>query len=180
MSRIGKMPIPLGDKVQAQIAESQVTVKGPNGELSEAFDPEAVDVAIEDGQLLVTRKSDAREHRSKHGLYRSLLANMVHGVTEGYEKQLLISGVGFRAEQKGKNLEVYVGFPEARVLPVPDGVDCAVEDKGVRIILKSADKQKLGQFAANIRRTRPTEPYKGKGVRYSDEIVRKKAGKTAK
>lgn len=179
MSRIGKLPIPVSKDVKVSLGEDTFSVKGPKGELSQWFDVKAIEVEVADDNITVKRLNEERDVRSKHGLYRSLFANMVSGVTEGYKKVLEINGVGFHAELKGKSLEMHVGFPEPRVVAVPDDISVTIEDKNTRIILTSCDKQSIGQVAAEIRRTRPPEPYKGKGVKYSDEVIRKKAGKTA-
>ena len=178
MSRIGKMPIPIPKGITARVEDGKLHVQGPKGELAQWFDQSAVAVEVVEGQVRVARLSDERRERSMHGLYRALFANMVRGVTEGYRRVLEINGVGYRAEIQGKNLALFVGFAGAKVLPVPDGVKAEVE-KNTRIVLTSHDRQRIGQFAAEIRHVRPPEPYKGKGIKYEAEVIRKKAGKAA-
>ncbi|GAC1503089.1 MAG: 50S ribosomal protein L6 [Ktedonobacteraceae bacterium] len=185
MSRIGRAPIVVPPKVQVNWTEGNyVTVKGPKGELSQQVDP-ALALKLEDGQLTVSRPSDSREHRSKHGLYRTLINNMIVGVTTGYTKSLEIHGVGYRAAKVGNNLVVIVGYSHpVEVQPPPgitlffEGVDAAT--KATKISVSGIDKQLVGEFAANIRRIRKPEPYKGKGIRYVGEKVRRKAGKAGK
>lgn len=185
MSRIGRAPIPVPPKVQVSWTdENFVTVKGPKGELSHQVDPELI-LKLEDGNLLVTRSSDSKEHKSKHGLYRTLINNMVVGVTNGYTRQMEIHGVGYRANKVGQNLVILVGYshpievqpPEGITLNV-DGVDPAT--KATRISVSGIDKQQVGQVAASIRQLRKPEPYKGKGIRYTGEAIRRKAGKAGK
>ena len=178
MSRIGKMPVQVPDKVKVKIDGNTVTVSGPKGTLEKTFHP-AMTIEMDDGTLAVHRPSESREHRALHGLTRSLLNNMVQGVNEGFSKRLLIEGVGYRAETKGKSLVLHVGHSH----PVefdPEGVDFTVEDRGKTIIISGPDKQVVGEISAIVRKTRPPEPYKGKGIRYEDERVRRKAGKAGK
>ena len=177
MSRIGKNPIPIPDGVSFQIAPELVTVKGPKGELSERV---SRDMKIEekDGQITVERPSDRGEHRSIHGLTRTLLANMVQGVTEGFEKRLEIQGVGYRAALKGKDLELAVGYSHPVLINAPDGVEFEVPQP-TNVIVRGISKQQVGQAAAVIRKQRPPEPYKGKGIRYEGEHVVRKVGKRA-
>ena len=175
MSRIGRQPIPVPDGVQVAIDGPAVTVKGPRGELESRFDPQ-MEIRLEDGQVTVARPTDQPTHRALHGLTRSLIANMVTGVSEGYEKVLEIHGVGYRAEQKGVGLVLTVGFSHPVPIDAPDGIELGLDSPTV-IRVKGIDKQKVGQVAAEIRRVRPPEPYKGKGIRYRDEYVRRKAGK---
>ena len=185
MSRIGRAPIVVPPKVQINWTEGNyVTVKGPKGELSQQVHPDLA-LKMEDGQLTVSRPSDNREHRSMHGLYRTLVNNMIVGVTTGYTKSLEIHGVGYRAAKVGNNLVILVGYSHpVEVQPPPgitlsfDGVDAAT--KATRISVSGIDKQLVGEFAANIRRIRKPEPYKGKGIRYMGEKVRRKAGKAGK
>jgi large subunit ribosomal protein L6 len=185
MSRIGRAPIIVPPKVQINWTEDNVvTVKGPRGELSYKIDP-ALGLQLENGQLLVTRPSDSKEHKSKHGLYRTLVNNMVVGVTTGYTKQLEIHGVGYRAAKVGENLVIQVGYshpvevqPPAGITLSVDGVDAAT--KATRISVSGIDKQLVGAIAADIRRVRKPEPYKGKGIRYAGEAIRRKAGKAGK
>jgi large subunit ribosomal protein L6 len=181
MSRIGKLPIPLPQGVSVNITDkNDVTVKGPKGELALAVDPD-LSLAVEDGALTVARPTDAKPHRAKHGLYRSLLANMVQGVSEGYTKQLELIGVGYRAAMQGDILELGLGFSHPIFFMAPKGITFETPGKGKQVLVtvSGADKQLVGQVAAKLRALRPPEPYKGKGIRYSDEYVRRKAGKTA-
>ena len=185
MSRIGRAPITVPPKVQINWTEDNVvTVKGPKGELSYKVDP-ALGLQLENGQVLVTRPSDSKEHKSKHGLYRTLVNNMVLGVTTGYRKQLEIHGVGYRAAKVGDNLVIQVGYshpvevqPPAGITLSVDGVDAAT--KATKISVSGIDKQLVGAVAADIRRVRKPEPYKGKGIRYAGEAIRRKAGKAGK
>ncbi len=185
MSRIGRSPIVVPPKVQINWTEGNlVTVKGPKGELSEQISPE-LGLKLEDGQLLVTRPSDSKDHKSIHGLYRTLVNNMVVGVTTGYTKQLEIHGVGYRANKVGDNLVIQVGYshpvevqPPAGITLSVDGVDPAT--KATRISVSGIDKQLVGAVAADIHRVRKPEPYKGKGIRYTGEAIRRKAGKAGK
>ena len=179
MSRIGKKPIPIPDKVQVTIDGSQVTVKGPKGELRHTFPAEMV-IKQEDGQIVVERPSDHRQHRAYHGLTRALIANMVTGVSDGFERVLIVEGVGYRAEMEGKTLVMHLGFSHPIPVEPPQHVAFAVEERGRIIRISGIDKQVVGQMAANIRGLRPPEPYMGKGVRYDGEYVRRKAGKAGK
>ena len=186
MSRIGKQPIPLPDGVTVDVSDkNHATVKGPKGQLDLQIDPD-LSVGKEDGELVVTRPTDQKRHKALHGLTRSLLANMVEGVTDGYEKNLEVIGVGYRAEAKkmaGMDvLELALGFSHPIYFVPPDGVTIEAETvrgQNPKVKITGIDKQLVGQVAAKIRALRPPEPYKGKGVRYSDEYVRRKAGKTA-
>ena len=178
MSRIGKKPITIPAGVDVKINGSQVTVKGPKGELSNSFD-EAMAITMENNEIIVTRPSDAKEHRSLHGLTRTLIANMVMGVTEGYKKELEVNGVGYRAQKQGKNLVLNLGFSHQVIMPEVDGITIDVPNNN-SIIISGPDKQKVGQFAAEVREKRPPEPYKGKGIKYVDEHIRRKEGKAAK
>lgn len=182
MSRIGKKPIDLPDKVEVTIDGQQVTVKGPKGQLSHSVHPE-ISVERENGSLMVKRPSDENRHKALHGLTRALLANMVMGVSEGFRRTLLIEGVGYNAEMRGSDLVLKLGFSHEVVMPPPTpetSFEVPKENRGQLIHIDGIDKQVVGQIAANIRGLRPPEPYKGKGVRYSDEIIRRKAGKAAK
>jgi large subunit ribosomal protein L6 len=178
MSRIGKQPIPIPDGVTVDVGDGLVTVKGPGGTLTQPFDTD-ISIAIEDGEVVVRRPTDEREHRALHGLYRSLIANMVEGVTKGFEKRLEIQGVGYRAAMKGSGIELQLGFSHPVEVPAPEGIAFEVPAPN-RISIKGIDKQLVGETAARIRRLRKPEPYKGKGIRYEGEYVRKKAGKAAK
>lgn len=179
MSRVGKKPIPVPDKVEISIAGQDVKVKGPKGELQHSVHPD-ITVKQEDGNLLVERPSDEREHRALHGLTRALIANMVTGVSDGFKKTLKIEGVGYTSELRGTNLVMKLGYSHEIVINPPDNVNFVVEDRGVTIHVNGIDKQVVGQVAANIRELRPPEPYLGKGVRYIDERIRRKAGKAGK
>jgi large subunit ribosomal protein L6 len=179
MSRIGKLPIPVPSGVDVAIDGRTVTVKGPKGELSHTVAaPITVDRG-EAGELLVQRPDDERESRSLHGLSRTLVANMVIGVTTGYAKTLEIVGTGYRVVPRGSDLEFSLGFSHTVPVQAPDGINFRVET-ATRFVVEGIDKQKVGEVAANIRKIRPPEPYKGKGVRYQGEQVRRKAGKTGK
>jgi large subunit ribosomal protein L6 len=177
MSRIGKLPIDLPDGVSVEIAPGLVKVKGPKGELDQVVSHD-MKISQEDGSVVVERPTDRGEHRALHGLTRSLVFNMVQGVTEGYEKKLEIQGVGYRAALKGKNLELALGFSHPVPMDAPEGISFEVPQP-TEIIVKGIDKQLVGETAARIRKHRPPEPYKGKGVRYSGEVVLRKVGKRA-
>jgi large subunit ribosomal protein L6 len=177
MSRIGKKPIPVPASVSVTIEPELVRVNGPKGELSERVHRD-IAVEQEDGQLVVKRPTDRGEHRALHGLTRSLVANMVEGVTEGFTKTLEIQGVGYRAQLKGKNLELALGYSHPVSIPAPDGIEFEVPQP-TRVIVKGISKQLVGETAANIRKQRPPEPYKGKGIRYEGEYVARKVGKRA-
>lgn len=177
MSRIGRLPVPLPKGVEVKQQDGQLSAKGPKGELTMAIPADMV-VKIEDGQLTVERPSDARDHRALHGLTRALAANMVEGVTNGFQKTLEIIGVGYRAESKGKHITLHLGFSHTIDYTPPEGVSIEIPQP-TSVVVSGPDKQKVGQAAAEIRSFRPPEPYKGKGVRYKDEYVRRKAGKTA-
>jgi large subunit ribosomal protein L6 len=177
MSRIGKLPIPIPDGVEVTIDAERVAVKGPKGELSERI-PRDITVEQEDGQLVVKRPTDRGEHRALHGLTRSLVANMVTGVTDGYAKTLEIQGVGYRAQKKGSDLELALGFSHPVPIKAPDGIEFEVPQP-TRIVVRGISKQLVGEVAANIRKRRPPEPYKGKGIRYEGEYVARKVGKRA-
>ena len=177
MSRIGKKPIEIPDGVDVQLAPGHVTVKGPKGELDQDL---SADMKLEmiEGTLTVERPTDRGEHRALHGLTRSLIANMVVGVTEGYEKRLEIQGVGYRAQLRGKALELSLGFSHPVSVEAPEGIEFEVPQP-TEIVVRGIDKQQVGQIAADIRKRRPPEPYKGKGVRYAGEQVTRKVGKRA-
>jgi large subunit ribosomal protein L6 len=177
MSRIGRAPIPVPSGVTVAIEPDLVRVKGPKGELSERI-PQDITVKQEDDRLLVTRPTDRDQHRALHGLTRSLVANMVHGVTEGFQKQLEIQGVGYRAQLKGKNLELAVGYSHPVPIPAPDGIEFEVPAP-TRVVVRGISRQLVGETAAFIRKQRPAEPYKGKGIRYEGEYVARKVGKRA-
>ncbi len=179
MSRIGKVPVPVPSGVDVTIDGAVVTVKGPKGTLTHTV-PSPIQVARDDaGALTVTRPDDERDSRSLHGLTRTLLANLVTGVTEGYEKKLEIVGTGYRVVAKGSTLEFALGFSHPVTVAAPDGISFAVESP-TKFSVSGIDKQQVGEVAANIRKIRKPEPYKGKGVRYAGETVRRKAGKAGK
>ncbi|MBN2405134.1 MAG: 50S ribosomal protein L6 [Coriobacteriia bacterium] len=178
MSRIGKQPIPVPSGVEVIINGSEVTVKGPKGTLTQTFVSD-INIELVDGVVLVTRPTDERRHRSLHGLTRTLVANMVVGVSEGYQKDLEIVGVGYRATLKGADLDLSLGFSHPVIVTAEDGITFEVPAP-TKISVKGIDKQRVGQVAAEIRKIRPPEPYKGKGVRYAGEHVRRKLGKAAK
>ena len=177
MSRIGRQPIPVPAGVTVSVTPTEVRVNGPKGELSERIHPD-MQVTQDGEQLLVTRPTDRGEHRALHGLTRSLLANMVHGVTTGYEKRLEIQGVGYRAQLKGKNLELAVGYSHPIPITAPQGIEFEVPQP-TRVVVKGISKQLVGETAAIVRKQRPPEPYKGKGIRYEGEHVQRKVGKRA-
>ena len=177
MSRIGRQPIELPEGVEVDVKPGSVSIKGPKGELSQAIHTE-MKVSIENGTLTVSRPTDRGEHRALHGLTRSLIANMVEGVTDGFERRLEIQGVGYRARLQGKALELTVGYSHSVSLLAPEGVEFEVPQP-TQVIVRGIDKQLVGQTAADIRKRRPPEPYKGKGVRYADEHVVRKVGKRA-
>jgi large subunit ribosomal protein L6 len=178
MSRIGTQPITLPRGVELKIDGSLVTVKGPKGELSQQIDPD-ISLAQDDGTIVLSRPSDQPRHRSMHGLYRTLVSNMVVGVSDGFSKTLEMHGVGYRAAMQGKNLVLNIGFSHPVEIPPPDSIDFEVDGTS-KIIVKGASKEQVGQVAADIRKIRPPEPYKGKGIRYEGEYVRRKAGKAGK
>jgi large subunit ribosomal protein L6 len=185
MSRIGRAPISVPPKVQVSWSDGNlVSVKGPRGELSCQIDP-VLSLKLEDGTLSVSRPSDSKEHKAKHGLYRSLVNNMVVGVTNGYSKQLEIHGVGYRASKVGENLVVQVGYSHPVEVQPPQGISFTIDGvdpatKATKVSVIGIDKQLVGEIAATIRRIRKPEPYKGKGIRYTGEIIRRKAGKAGK
>ena len=176
MSRIGKRPVPIPDGVTVAYADSEVKVKGPKGSLVTAL-PDGIQIEIAEGEIRLSRPDDRRQYRSLHGLARALTANMVTGVTDGFSKELEIQGVGYRAEVKGKVLVIRVGYSHPVEMPVPEGLSVKV-DANTKLVVEGIDKQLVGQFAADIRSVRPPEPYKGKGIRYRGERVRRKVGKT--
>ena len=177
MSRIGRKPIPVPAGVSVAIEPERVTVNGPKGELSERIHRD-ITVAQEGEELVVTRPTDRGEHRALHGLTRSLVANMVHGVKDGYERKLDIVGIGYRAQMQGKNIQLALGYSHPVIFPLPEGITAEIE-KQVSVTLKGADKALLGQTAAKLRSLRKPDPYKGKGIKYSDETIRRKVGKKA-
>ena len=177
MSRIGRKPIPVPEAVTVEVAPGQVAVKGPKGELTQRLSAD-MKVEQENGTVTVARPTDRGEHRALHGLTRSLIANMVEGVTEGFEKRLEIQGVGYRAQLRGNSLELALGYSHPVRVEAPDGIEFEVPQP-TRIVVKGNSKQLVGEIAANIRKKRPPEPYKGKGIRYEGEYVARKVGKRA-
>ncbi|MCI8565658.1 MAG: 50S ribosomal protein L6 [Lachnospiraceae bacterium] len=179
MSRIGRMPIAIPAGVTVEIAENnQVTVKGPKGTLTRVL-PKEMEIKKEGEEVLVSRPNDLKRMKSLHGLTRTLIHNMVVGVTEGYQKVLEINGVGYRAAKQGKTLTLSLGYSHPVEMTDPEGIETTVENQ-TKIIVKGIDKEKVGQFAAEIRSKRGPEPYKGKGIKYADEVIRRKVGKTGK
>ncbi|MEX2504250.1 MAG: 50S ribosomal protein L6 [Egicoccus sp.] len=178
MSRIGKLPVPVPENVTVELDGLRVSVKGPKGELTRVM-PEGVTLGRDDdGSVTVTRNGESRTERSRHGLVRSLIDNMVVGVTDGYSKALELVGVGYRAAPKGSDVELQVGYSHPVVIAAPEGISFEIP-QATRIVVSGIDKVLVGQVAANIRKVRPPEPYKGKGIKYEGEIVRRKAGKAA-
>jgi len=177
MSRIGRKPIAVPEAVTVEVAPGRVAVKGPKGELTQTLSAE-MKVEQENGTVVVSRPTDRGEHRALHGLTRSLIANMVEGVVDGFEKRLEIQGVGYRAALKGKKLELALGFSHPVSIEAPEGIEFEVPQP-TEIVIRGIDKQLVGQVAADIRKRRPPEPYKGKGIRYRDEHVMRKVGKRA-
>jgi large subunit ribosomal protein L6 len=179
MSRIGKKPITLPAKVQVTVNEGEVAVKGPKGELKWSL-PQDISLSQDKGVLHVARPSDSRKHRELHGLSRALINNMVTGVSTGFRKTLLIEGVGYRAEMNGKALKLFLGYSHPIEVPPPDGITFTVGERGVMVHIDGIDRQVVGQTAAYVRGLRVPEPYHGKGIRYDNEVIRRKAGKAGK
>ena len=177
MSRIGKLPVAIPAGVEVKFADSTVTVKGPKGELTQWVDENLVNINIEDGQLTVIRDNDAKEKRSAHGLYRTLIHNMVTGVTDGFEKKLQIVGVGYRCEKKGDTLILNLGYSHPIEMADPEGITTEAPSQ-TEIIVRGISKALVGNYAAVIRQHRPPEPYKGKGIKYVDEMIIRKEGKS--
>ena len=179
MSRVGRLPVDVPSGVEVTIVGSHVKIKGPKGEMEFDFSPE-MEISFGEGQIAVKRPSDAREMRSLHGTTRALIQNMVTGVTDGFQKELQLVGVGYRANMEGKNLVLNVGYSHPVEVVPPDGISFEVGERNQQIFISGIDKQSVGQVAADIRKVRPPEPYKGKGIRYKDEYIRRKAGKAGK
>ncbi|MEM7411726.1 MAG: 50S ribosomal protein L6 [Myxococcota bacterium] len=177
MSRVGNKPIPMPDGVSLEKTDGGIRIKGPKGTLTEKV-PSAIDCDVEDGKVVFKRPDDSKESRAQHGLARALVANMIQGVVTPFAKELEIQGVGYRAETSGKKLVLNLGFSHPVEMPVPEGLSVSV-DRNVILKIEGIDRAKVGQFAADIRSLRPPEPYKGKGIRYIDERVRRKVGKAA-
>ena len=178
MSRIGRKPVAIPAGVEVKVNGNEVSVKGPKGQLVNTFHQDMA-IAVEGNEIVVTRPSDVKEHRSLHGLTRTLIANMVEGVTNGFSKQLEVNGVGYRVQKQGKNLVMNLGFSHQVIVPEIDGITIDVPNPN-QIIVSGADKQVVGQVAAEIREKRPPEPYKGKGIKYAGEHIRRKEGKAGK
>jgi large subunit ribosomal protein L6 len=179
VSRIGRMPVEVPQGVDVNLKGSHVRVKGPKGQMEHTF-PAAMKISLKDGVITVERPSDERTHRALHGMTRSLIYNMVAGVSQGFEKVLEVNGVGYRAEMSGKNLVLNVGYSHPVEVTPPDGITFEVETRARQIKVQGYDKAAVGQVAADIRKIRPPEPYKGKGIKYLDERIRRKAGKAGK
>ncbi len=179
MSRIGRLPVAVPNGVQINVQGSDVHVKGPKGELKRTFSPQMV-IALENGEVIITRRSDDPKERALHGTTRAVIANMVHGVSSGFEIVLQVEGVGYRAELQGKDLALFVGYSHPVKVPPPAGIIFEVDQKTRQIKVQGYDREVVGQTAAEIRRVRPPEPYHGKGIRYAGEKIRRKAGKAGK
>jgi len=177
MSRVGKLPVKIPEKVKVAFAGDQLKVEGPKGKMAFAVNP-VVKIEIDKGEVRVTRPDDSRLAKGLHGLTRTLVKNALEGVTKGYERVLEISGVGFKAELKGKDINFTLGFSHPVIFKLPEGITAEVDPKQTRVLLKGVDKHLLGLTAAKVRALRPPEPYKGKGIKYAEEIVRRKEGKT--
>jgi len=176
MSRIGKLPVKLPQGVTVTVAQTEINVKGPKGGLTTPL-PGGITCKVEGGEAHLTRRNDERQQRALHGLTRALLANAVKGVSTGWSRDLDIQGIGYRANVQGKNVEFALGYSHPVVFPIPEGITVTVE-KQTKVSVSGVDRQKVGQVAAEIRSLRPPEPYKGKGIRYMDEVIKKKVGKT--
>jgi large subunit ribosomal protein L6 len=179
VSRVGRMPVVIPAGVQVEISGTNVGVKGPKGEMKRAFSP-LIGIAMENGQIMITRHSDQPAERALHGTTRAVLANMIHGVSTGFERVLEIEGVGYRAEMKGKNLVLYMGYSHPVEMEPPAGISFDVDQKARQVFVRGFDKELVGQIAANVRSVRPPEPYHGKGLHYLGEKIRRKAGKAGK
>ena len=178
MSRIGNKPIAIVDGVEVKVNGNEVTVKGAKGTLTNTFNSD-ITIAVEGNEVIVTRPSDVKEHRALHGLTRTLIANMIEGVSKGFTKELEVNGVGYRVAKQGKDLVMNLGYSHQVIMPEIDGISIEVPNPN-KIILYGPDKQKVGQFAAEVREKRPPEPYKGKGIKYVGEYIRRKEGKAGK
>jgi large subunit ribosomal protein L6 len=177
MSRIGRLPVPVPKGVTLTVSPSAIQVKGPKGTLQSPL-PDGITCDLDSGKATLKRKSDAKRDKALHGMARALLANAVKGVTDGFTRELEIQGIGYKAQVQGKNLEMALGFSHPVVYKVPEGVSITVDQKQTRIVVSGTDRQRVGQAAAEIRGFKPPEPYKGKGIRYAGEYVKKKVGKT--
>lgn len=176
MSKVGKLPVAIPAGVTVNVANGVISVKGPKGELKQKFHDE-IDIKVQGTEVLLTTKNDAKQTNAYHGLYRSLVANMIKGVTDGYSKTLIITGVGFRAEVKGKELVMNLGYSSDFIAIIPDGLTVTATPEG-KVTVAGIDKQLVGEFCSQIRKLRKPEPYKGKGIRYENEVIRRKVGKT--
>lgn len=176
MSKVGKLPVALPAGVTINVADGVITVKGPKGELKQDYN-EAIDIKVEGTEIILTTKNNEKQTNAYHGLYRSLIANMVKGVTEGFTKTLIITGVGYRAEVQGKTIVMNLGYSSEFVAVIPEGLTVTA-DKDGKLTISGIDKQQVGEFSAQIRKLRKPEPYKGKGIRYDNEVIRRKVGKT--
>jgi large subunit ribosomal protein L6 len=179
VSRIGRMPVGIPSGVQVNVNGMNVSVKGPKGELNRTFSP-LIGIAMENGQLIITRNSEQPAERALHGTTRAVLANMIHGVSTGFERVIEIEGVGYRAEMNGKNLVLYMGYSHPVTMEPPTGISFDVDQKARQVFVRGFDKESVGQVAANVRNVRPPEPYHGKGLHYLGEKIRRKAGKSGK
>lgn len=176
MSKVGKLPVAIPAGVTINVADGIITVKGPKGELKQSFHEE-IDIKNENGHIVLSAKDGAKQTNAYHGLYRSLISNMVKGVTEGFSKTLIITGVGYRAEVKGKDLVMNLGYSSDYIALIPDGLTVVATPDG-KVTVSGIDKQLVGEFCSQIRKLRKPEPYKGKGIRYDNEVIRRKVGKT--
>lgn len=179
MSRVGRLPVEVPSGVDVKIDGSHVKVKGPKGEMEFVFSPE-MEISLNENEIQINRPSDARQMRSLHGTTRALIQNMVTGVTDGFQKELQLVGVGYRANMEGENLVLNVGYSHPVVVEPPQGITFEVGERNQQVFISGIDKQVVGQIAADVRKIRPPEPYKGKGIRYKDEYIRRKAGKAGK
>ena len=177
MSKVGKLPVALPAGVTVSAANGVIAVKGPKGELKQSFHSDDIDIKVEGTEVLLTTKNETKQANAYHGLYRSLIANMVKGVTEGFSKTLIITGVGYRAEVKGKELVMNLGYSSDFIALIPDGLTVTATPDG-KLTITGVDKQLVGEFSSQIRKLRKPEPYKGKGIRYDNEVIRRKVGKT--
>jgi large subunit ribosomal protein L6 len=175
MSRIGKKPIDLPSSVEVNVAQGSIVVKGPQGQLQRSI-PALIDVKLEDHQILVDKKVESKQARALHGLMRTLIANMVTGAAEGFQKQLVVSGLGYRVQMQGKNLQLAIGYSQPVIVSPPTGIEFEIGQRNL-ITVRGANKEQVGQVAAEIRRLRPPEPYKGAGIAYANETIRRKVGK---
>ena len=176
MSKVGKLPVAIPAGVTVNVANGLISVKGPKGELKQSFHDE-IDIKVEGNEVVLTTKNDAKQTNAYHGLYRSLISNMVKGVTEGFTKTLVITGVGYRAEVKGKELVMNLGYSSDYIAIIPEGLTVVATPDG-KLTISGIDKQLVGEFSSQIRKLRKPEPYKGKGIRYETEVIRRKVGKT--